>query len=67
MKILLNNRYEEFSADELTISELIRLKNFTFKMLVTKINGNLVKRQERDTAIVNDGDEVHIIHMISGG
>lgn len=67
MKIQLNNRTEEFDAEELTINDIIKIKNFSFKMLVTKINGNLVKRHERDTSIVRDGDDVHIIHMISGG
>jgi len=67
MKITLNNRIEEFFVDDISISELIKLKNFTFSMLVTKINGKLVKREDRETAIVREGDEVLIIHLISGG
>lgn len=67
MKIILNNRSEEFEGDRLTVSEIILRKNFTFKMLVTKINGNLVKREERSRAVVYDGDNVQVIHLISGG
>ncbi len=67
MKIKLNNREELFERDQMSIEELIHEKNFTFKLLVTKINGKLVKKDERDSAIVNDGDEVTILHMISGG
>jgi len=51
----------------MTVQQLIEKKNFTFKFLVTKINGKLVKRDERDNAIVRDGDDVAIIHLISGG
>ena len=67
MRITLNNRKEIFEAEQLTVDELIKLKNFTFKLLVTKINGKLVKKDERKNAIINDGDNVAVIHMISGG
>ncbi len=68
MKITLNNRMEVLeNTYQMTVQQLIEKKNFTFKFLVTKINGKLVKRDERDSAIVRDGDDVAIIHLISGG
>jgi thiamine biosynthesis protein ThiS len=67
MKITLNNREEEFEADELTISELLKIKNYTFHLMITKVNGKLFKKAERDNAIIRDGDNVAVIHMISGG
>lgn len=67
MKIVLNNRSENFKADTLSISEIIEQKNFTFKLLVTKINGELVKKEDRGTAFAKDGDNVLILHLISGG
>ncbi len=67
MKIELNHREEIVEADELTVNQLIDYKNFTFKLLVTKLNGQLVKRDERDHVIVRDGDKVEILHLISGG
>jgi sulfur carrier protein len=67
INILLNNNKEEFSVDSLTVSELLRLKNFTFKMLVIKINGQLVKKGDYELARINEGDDVHVLHLISGG
>ena len=67
MKITLNNRPETIDKDNITISELLNAKYFTFKMMITKINGRLIKKNERDSAIVEDGDDVQVIHMISGG
>ena len=67
MQITLNNRPEIIDKKEITISELINLKSFTFKLLVTKINGNLIKKADRETAVIKDGDKVAIIHLISGG
>jgi len=67
MKIILNNRKEEIQAEALSVQELISIKNFTFKLLVTKINGKLVRKDERDSTPVREGDKVDIIHLISGG
>jgi len=67
MNIILNNRKEEVNADEMSIQELILFKNYTFKLLVTKINGTLVKKIDRDKATIKEGDKVDIIHLISGG
>jgi len=67
MNIRLNNNDEEISAGTLTVNELLKYKNFTFKMLVIKINGILVKKTDYDTALIREGDDVHVLHLISGG
>jgi len=67
MEILLNNRNEHIDRDEISLSDLISFKNFTFKLLVTKVNGKLVKKEEREDYIIRHGDEVYVLHMISGG
>ncbi len=67
MNITLNNRSEVFEKDILTISEILKLKNYTFKMMVIKINGKLIKKGQYNDAEVVNGDDVQIIHMISGG
>lgn len=67
MQITLNNRPETFDGDKLTFEELIKKKNYTFKLLVTKLNGNLVKKEDRATTYITDGDNVIVLHLISGG
>ncbi len=67
MQITLNNRSEQLDGEKLTVNELIRQKNFTFKLLVTKVNDKLVKVNERDQVWVKDGDRVEVLHLISGG
>jgi thiamine biosynthesis protein ThiS len=67
MQILLNNRKETIDKDRISLDELIKYKNYTFKLLVTKVNGRLVKKEMREDTIIRDGDEVNILHMISGG
>ena len=67
ISITLNNREETFDTDLLTIDQLLKIKNYTFKMMVVKINGSLVKRPEYANAQINEGDDVMILHLISGG
>lgn len=67
MNIILNNNSEHIDVEKITLAELIILKKFTFKMLVTKVNGKLVKTDERAVSEIVDGDDVQIIHLISGG
>lgn len=67
MQITLNNRPETFDFDPLTVREILTLKNFTFKMMVVKINGKLIKKDQYLTAEVVAGDDLQIIHLISGG
>ncbi len=67
MRITLNNREETIDREQLTIAELIEYKSFKFKLLVTKINGELVRKDDRAMTSVKDGDKVVVMHMISGG
>ena len=67
MYITLNNRPENFDHDKLTVSEILVLKKFTFRMLVIKVNGKLIKKNKYQFAEVVDGDNIQILHMISGG
>ncbi len=68
MNITLNNRPEEIPGREkMTVQELIDYKNFTFKFLVVRINDKTVKPGEYDDSVICDGDDVKVIHLISGG
>jgi thiamine biosynthesis protein ThiS len=67
MKITLNNNTESFIEDKLTINEILERKNFTFRMLVIKLNGVLVKKSDYKETSVQDGDDLNILHLISGG
>jgi len=51
----------------MTIRDILNAKNYKFKMLVTKVNGTLVKRTDYDTTTVPDQADVKVIHLISGG
>ena len=68
MKILLNNRNEAFdSYEEMSVDQLLKVKKFTFPMIIIKINGKLIKKDKYSTSIIKDGDDVTALHLISGG
>ena len=67
MNITLNNNPEKFDTDKCTVNELLWMKNYTFKMLIIKINGRLINKEEYDTAFISEGDDVNVLHLISGG
>jgi thiamine biosynthesis protein ThiS len=67
MKILLNNREEEFEKESITVNELIILKKYSFKMRIVKINGTFIHNNVYDHTWINDGDNVQMHYLMSGG
>ncbi|MFH0866039.1 MAG: sulfur carrier protein ThiS [Bacteroidota bacterium] len=67
MKINLNNNEKELNFKEISVKELLAVQKFTFKMLIIKINGVIVKKDDYEITVIKDGDKVDVIHLISGG
>ena len=67
MQITLNNRPENIGKSSVTVKELLNINGFTFKMLVIKINGKLVKKSDYHATSISDGDVVQVLHLVSGG
>jgi sulfur carrier protein len=64
--IMVNGR--EFHYEEgLTVANLLQKKGYTFRMITVKINGNVIKKDEYETTLINDGDNVQILHHVAGG
>jgi sulfur carrier protein len=67
MKKIIVNGNEIDWEENMTINIVLKRMNYTFRMLVIKINGNLVRKADYDTTLVPDGADVEVIHLISGG
>jgi thiamine biosynthesis protein ThiS len=67
MKIVLNNRDEEFDKELVSVSEFLILKKFSYKMRIVKINGTFVPKHEYDNTFIKDGDKVQMLYLMSGG
>lgn len=68
MRIQLNNRSEIIDKHQrITVNQLLELKNFTYKMLMVRVNDSTIKRDEYDKTYIKDGDKVAVIHLMTGG
>jgi len=68
MKITLNNNPEIIDDNRSwTVQDLMELKNYSFKLLVVKVNGKLIPKTDYNAVTVHEGDDVMILHLMSGG
>lgn len=67
MKILLNGREEEFGNEKISVSEMLVVKKFSFRMRIIKINDLLIGKDLYDTTFIHDGDKVEMLYLMSGG
>jgi sulfur carrier protein len=65
--IRVNNQYEVEWQPGMTVQDLLDELKFTFRLIVVKINGQVVLRPDYATTSVPDGAEVQALHLISGG
>jgi sulfur carrier protein ThiS len=54
MEITLNNTREIIPEESISVADLILLKNYTFRMLVTKVNGQLVRERRQGKGFYQD-------------
>jgi len=66
LMITVNRRKMEYEK-EVSVESLLTLCNYTYPLIVVKINGKAIPQEEFATAIVRDGDAVEAIHLIAGG
>jgi len=52
---------------DMTVSDVIRAKKYSFPLLIVKIDGVYIPRESYDITPVPDGATLDIIHLISGG
>ena len=67
MKISLNHKEVSMAGESLSVRELLTMMKFTFPLIIIKINGRLIKKEDYERVFVGDGDNVEAIHLISGG
>ncbi len=61
------NKQEIDWEENMTITRILEVMNYTFKMLVVKVDGKLIKKQDYDRFVVSAHADVKVIHLISGG
>ncbi len=65
--IRVNNQYNVEWRPGMTVQDVLDTLKFSFRMIVVKINGQVVRRADFAATPVPDGAEMLAIHLISGG
>ncbi|OQA40427.1 MAG: hypothetical protein BWY52_02874 [Chloroflexi bacterium ADurb.Bin325] len=65
--IRVNGQYDVAYRPGMTVQDVLAALKFSFRMIVVKIDGEVVLRKDFATTEVPDGAEMQAIHLISGG
>jgi len=64
--LIVNGQTVEWRKD-LSISELLRACNYSFPLIIVKVDGVHIEKQAYPGYIVRDGSNIEVIHLMSGG
>ena len=67
MRLTVNFTEEIHDEAALSIADLIAKKRWSFPLIIARINGELVERKDYPSALLADGDNVELYHLVSGG
>jgi thiamine biosynthesis protein ThiS len=64
--IKLNNRDFPWEYG-MTVESLMNMKKFTYSRIIVKINGKHIEQEDYTNTVINDEDDVQMIHLLAGG
>lgn len=68
MQIKINGEFEQLKKSELTISELLVLKNVESpEMVSVQLNGEIIDRSHYQEQRVHENDELDFLYFMGGG
>ncbi|MBN1538777.1 MAG: sulfur carrier protein ThiS [Candidatus Thermoplasmatota archaeon] len=66
MTITVNGRKVEYRQGE-SVNRLLKRMRYNFPLVIVKVNGTIVNREDHIRTEIDDGDEIQVIHLTSGG
>ena len=68
MKVKINGQNETLSVSQLTISDLLKLKNVEMpEMVSVEHNGSILEREAFASTAVNEADDMEFLYFMGGG
>ncbi|WP_422447322.1 sulfur carrier protein ThiS [Thermoanaerobacterium sp. DL9XJH110] len=59
---------EDMEYEEgMTVEDVLQKKKYTFRMITVIVNGEVVPKDKYSTYRIKDGDDIDVIHIMSGG
>ena len=66
MTITVNGRELEHKEGE-SINRLLKRMRYTFPLVIVKLDGHIISREDYIKINIHDGAKVDVIHLTSGG
>lgn len=64
--ITVNGRKMSFQ-EGMTIEDLLERCRYTLPLIIVRVNGELVRKEEYGVWRIEDGDTIAVIHLMGGG
>ena len=61
------NGKEVAYEEGMTVKRLLEIMNYTFPMIIVRVNGKLVLREDWETFVIPPDAKVQALHQIAGG
>lgn len=61
------NKEDMEYQEGMTIEDVLREKKYTFRMITVIVNGRVIPKDQYATYRIMDGDNVDVVHIMSGG
>jgi sulfur carrier protein len=66
--ITINGKKESIDKNEITVFELLKVKNVKMpEMVSVQVNGDILRRNTFDSTLVRENDEVNFLYFMGGG
>ncbi len=68
MKVQINGKEEEIDREEVTVSELLVIKDIEMPDMVSiELNGTILDKGRYDITVVKSGDVLEFLYFMGGG
>lgn len=65
MRIKINGKFEDIQ--EVTVTDLLKSKGVEPRMVAVEVNSELIERDQYETTLLKEGDEVEFLYFMGGG
>ena len=65
MRVKINGKPEDI--EEKNIQDILKSKNVEPRMVAVEVNGELIERDNYETTILKEGDEIEFLYFMGGG
>lgn len=67
MLLLINGKSTELPDDNRTIADLISLPEWSSRLMIIELNGEIVSKEDYEGILLSEGDRLELVHFVGGG